>query len=238
MLASRMGDYIDAARRDGLSFTRFFSESEFAAAYALAEKSGLLFAAFGGYDDAERKMISLCDYAMPESVWFPITALAFDCPRGEITHRDVLGAVMALGVKREFIGDIIFFDGVCCIFADTSIAEFIMRELTSVSNLTVSLREYEGKIGFKRAYEQMTLSVSSMRLDCVVSALAPCSRTLSAELIAQGYVSLNGVLCDKKDAAVQTGDTVSIRRRGKFRIGEPVGVTKKERIKLRIFKYI
>ena len=63
----------------------------------------------GGYEDAERRLCRLCaeEYCADNGapvILYHITATARDAV---ISHRDVLGSLMGLGIKREMIGDIL-----------------------------------------------------------------------------------------------------------------------------------
>ena len=50
-------------------------------------------------------------------------------------------------------------------------------------------------------------------------------------------VYLNGAECIKKDKTVASGDVISVRKKGKFKISGISGKTKKDRIKLEVLKY-
>lgn len=239
LLIARINDIIASVYEKGSAFTHFLSESELAVALPIIAKSGLYYNTFGGYDQSDRKVIGISLYDVCQPQQFPITALYFKPDQKKsICHRDVLGAIMALGIKRSFIGDIIFFDGLCCFFAVPNICEFIISNLTSVADMTVEVRIYEESIRYERIFERICCGVMSMRLDCIVSAAACCSRAEAEAKISAAQVFVNSLSVKKKDYLLKFGDVMSIRHTGKFKIDSAMGNTKKGRIKLMIFKYI
>lgn len=220
------------------AFSRFQSMEEQFVSERVAAKYNLNVKKFGGYDDAERAIVTYFNGDEPDSSTFPLVAIRFLCQRfDDLSHRDVLGALMSLGIKRETIGDIIFTDGFCVIFVYESMAEFIVQNLVSVRKYKISPEIYYGEIVYERQYEALFCTVTSMRLDCIVSELASMSRSSASECIEAGFVNLNGCQCMKKDKTVDTGDILSVRKKGKFKINEIVGKTKKDRYKLSILKY-
>lgn len=239
LLAAKIGDLIDSVNKKSLVFTHFLGESELPIVMPLIAKSGYNFRSYGGYDSAQRAIVGISDFDAPQPDWFPISVLCFKLLKDDsFGHRDVLGAVMSLGIKRELIGDIIFTEGYCYIFVEDTISEYIISNLDSVSNRAVSLSMYDGTVHYEMKYEELLCSVMSMRLDCIVSAAAAHSRTDAENVILSGSVRVNGIENKKKDAQLKSGDILTIKRYGKYKIDSAVGTTKKGRIKLRLLKYI
>ncbi len=194
---------------------------------------------YGGYNDFDRCIIAIYDNTVPETYDFPIEPLCFKlCNYSNITHRDVLGALMSLGIKREIIGDIIFLNDACIFFVLKKMSQYILQNLLSVKNVSVSVVEYTGEINFTRSFEEKIILVSSMRLDCLVSEIVAVSRTIASDLILQSQVYLNGLQCTKKDKVLFQGDIISIHKKGKYKFSEVVGETKKGKLKIKILKYI
>lgn len=194
---------------------------------------------YGGYNDSERNVVAVYSESAPESFDFPFSPIGFPLSsKAEISHRDVLGSLMSLGIKRELIGDIIFFENLCVFFADNKIIEFILQNFVSVRTFSVKPEIYTGEINFARKYEELLRTVSSMRLDCIVSEITGTSRTRSSELILSGFVTVNASECLKKDRTLDVGDIISVRRKGKFKVQEDLGRSKKDKIRLKVLKYI
>lgn len=240
LLISHINDMIMSVKKGRkFAFSSFLNEEQLSLACCYAEKFIVDYASYGGYDDAERCIIGFGADGLPQNCCFPITTLCFDTKgKTDISHRHVLGSLMSLGIKRECIGDIIFVEEKCIIFCDTKIADYICYNLTSVSNLRVDVVKMTEQVEFSRSFEEIICIVASMRLDCVVSELSNKSRTAASELIEGGLVFINGIQTQKKDKTIVPGEVISIRRVGKFLIEEFVGTTKKNRIKLKILKYI
>ena len=194
---------------------------------------------YGGFNDSERKIaVFLPDYAEDESYLkenpdaSPIAVLVIKKDSfSSLTHRDYLGAIMGLGVKREMLGDIAVTDNGCAVAVMKSVAKYIADNLTSVGRGTVqvsisddfSAYDKEDKYEIKRCY------VSSMRVDSVVSAAFSLSRGASAEKIRRGEVFLNGTEVTKPDMHVPFSSKLVIHGKGKVIVHEDEGITKKGR---------
>ena len=61
----------------------------------------------------------------------------------ELSHRDILGAFMGMGCKREILGDIIFIPEGAQFVADKSFTSYIMNNLTQIGSAPVSLTEIQ-----------------------------------------------------------------------------------------------
>lgn len=203
---------------------------------------------YGGFKDSERKLaVFLPDYAENEDYLrenpdaSPVCVLVINKDGfSELTHRDYLGAIMGLGVKREMLGDIAVTDKGCAVACMKSVAKYICENLVSVGRGTVSVSisddfsayEKEEKFEIKRCY------VSSMRVDSVVSAAFSLSRGAAAEKIKRGEVFLNSVEVTKPDAHVPFSSKLVIHGKGKVIIFEDEGVTKKGRQAFTVKKYL
>ena len=185
---------------------------------------------FGGYDGAERCMIGFCpDYITPT---FPISALEVTYRKtAQLSHRDFLGAVMGLGIKREKCGDIIVDDGKCLMFMQNDIARFVESSLLQVGREGVSVKITEPlKIRTpEKKYVEIKGTVSAMRLDCVLVLMLGQGRSRCVEWIESGKVFVNGVCALKSDMHIKEGDILSVRKSGRASV-ELGGTSKKGRI--------
>lgn len=194
---------------------------------------------FGGYDGAERVMLGILpDWCMQPV--FPFKAVTFkfrDCDK--LSHRDFLGALMALGIARETIGDILIEQGRAVVFVADNIIKFVFTQINKIGNVGVEIIE-----GFKEPLPQMGKklsfvdTVASMRIDCVVSAICGTSRNQASEKIADGLVLINSICVTKTTANVKSGDKITIRKIGKYDITECDEHSKKGRIILKYDKYV
>ncbi|MBR5587152.1 MAG: hypothetical protein IKW02_04235 [Clostridia bacterium] len=196
---------------------------------------------FGGYPDAERCVAAfLPDYMSGEDADWPISLLVITPTDGKTySHRDYLGSLMGLGIKRQVLGDLMVSEGKAYLFCLESIEEFIMNNLTGVSGARVTVEKAES-LGMlpERQYEEVCGTVASERLDCVVALAAKTSRTKAAEFISAGFVMVNSRETDKVTYIMKTGDRFSIRGKGKFVYDGAKGSTKKGRTVAVLRKYI
>ena len=207
---------------------------------------------YGGYDEAERKTAvfvpefygideSGLEEFLNENECNPIALLLVKKDKfTSLTHRDYLGALMGLGLKREVIGDIIVNDDGCSIFCLKSVASFIAENLRQAGrgSLSVAVAD-KNEFSIKNAEtETFFASVASMRLGCLVAATFKLSRPSAAEAIKQGLVYVNSAQTVKSDFSLKEGDKLVLRGKGKAVIGETTGQSKKGRIHLNIKRYL
>ena len=170
-------------------FVGFLSPGEAAAvACATTIKKNVTF--FGGYEDAERRFFgALPEYLEDDLCCFPIKALKISFNGNfSLTHRDVLGAFMSTGVSRATVGDILIFDSEVFVFVFDEMAEYFKNQINKIKNVGVSITVLESlsDVPERNAdeMEEFKFTVSSPRLDAVVSKLIGQSRTVSEKLIA------------------------------------------------------
>ena len=223
-------------------FSRFLDPAEMRQASEMAENhhTGLL--AWGGYEEAERKQVCFfpADSLPPEKEEFPLTCLAspYHAKFNKITHRDILGAFMSLGLTRSCLGDIIIDDTSVFLFVTDETAAFVMDSLTEANRAKLSFHIVEDMVILpKPKGSYFRAVVSSLRLDSVLSAACHISRTKSAELIRSGSVKLNHIECLRADETVEVGSVLSVRNFGRVKVVSFDGETKKERLGLTFFQY-
>ncbi len=192
---------------------------------------------FGGYEDSERQMVAFIpEY---EDADFPISAVRITSPMlKSLSHRDFLGSVLGLGIKREKCGDILIFENECYIIAHSEIASFISSNLTKVGRVGVKCEDCPlSDIRLpEKSFTPISGTVASLRLDAVVSLFVSKGRSHAAELVTAGFVFVNGILSDKNDMRLSDGDTISVRGHGKA-ILEISGKSKKDRTFVTLNKF-
>lgn len=219
-------------------FFSFFTEEEQAMAQQYFRSVHFdSFAFCGGYPDSERKVLGLFFDDTEQD--FPVSAVQFSFRKTDkLTHRDFLGSLMALGIERETVGDILVEDGRAVAFVKSEIKDYICSQITKVGRVGVTLSDADDSdLPQGRGAVEQTYTVSSMRLDSLVAAAAGLSREKAKSLIAAGSVSVNHLVCQKISHTVREGDTLTIRGKGKYTISGVFGETKKHRIKLSIIHY-
>ncbi len=238
-LEARVCDTVNLARKSGAPrFLGFLTMDEAAEADALLKRQGISYSFFGGYTGAERTVLCCADCAC--SPVFPIDAFTISFRKcDKPSHRDFLGALMALGITRESVGDILIGEGRAVIFVRHDVSRYVSEQLDSVGRIGVKV-----STGFCEPLPQLSkkeecsTTVASARLDCIVSAVTSCSRTAALDLIANGDVSINSAGCKKASVSVASGDRVTIRRKGKFEIVSVDDRSKKGRIILKYNRFI
>ena len=200
---------------------------------------------FGGCEQAERKMcLWLPDY-LDES-WLssgdgPCAAVRAEFfAHDRLTHRDFLGALMGCGIRREAVGDLCLQPRQCDLFVTAELAPYLLDNLTSAGRAHLTLTRIAPSQADRppQTLQELRVTVSSPRLDSVISAAFHLSRGSAADAVAAGRVNLNDLPCLKPDRAVQENDTVSVRGLGKLRVLALGGLTKKGRLALTLGKYL
>ena len=174
----------------------------------------------GGHPDAERR----CAFFLPD--WMDADSFdegeylcALECVArfGSPGHRDYLGAVLGLGIAREWLGDILIDGETAWIFCLPSVKQHLLLNLDKVGRWGVKVREIPltDVPRQERKMKELVFSVKSPRLDAVCAGMFGLSRTAAAEAITQGLVTLNYAECLKCDAQVRDGDILSLRGKGK-----------------------
>ncbi len=177
---------------------------------------------WGGYDGAERRVAcfgseDMCGYdACPDCVWLAIEPVAKKFA-DELTHRDFFGSVMALGLKREVLGDIIVYDNCAYLYCMDSVSGYVAENLTQVKHTTVACRVVEAppveSVALPEAEEFV---IASERLDATIASVYNISRSVCKDIVEQGKVSVNSILVTNPSRMLEEHDTVSVRGKGRF----------------------
>ena len=152
----------------------------------------------------------------------------------ELEHKHYLGNILALGLKRESLGDLIVKNGHCY----GIMFDFLKENLLRVNSSPVEIIEIDESEISQNEYQELNITLASLRLDSLVAELTNLSRTLGTNYIDLGNVQLNYEIEREKSTKIAVGDTIIIKKYGKFKIVEENGLTKKDKIKLIIRKYI
>jgi RNA-binding protein YlmH len=191
----------------------------------------------GGYEGSERSIITMYPYYYDEDDL--AESLRFIQVEGNfkfksVHHRDYLGSILGLGIKREKIGDIIIHENFCQVVVDADICDFLSMNLTRVARNNVRVKEIM-RIQIEQTpkeFKDKHTTVSSDRIDCVISGIYDISRQDSMKYIDSDRVHINFEPVNSKSKSVMPGDIISVRGKGRAKIeaiGEP---TKKGRLKL------
>lgn len=208
---------------------------------------------FGGYPEAERGILCIHpDGFPPEDDEYPITCLTFTFPGqfaeipgmetfphpSPLSHRDVLGSLMAQQVQRDTIGDILVTNFKVQCFV-TGAAAAVGREITKIGRIGVKVTDtlpYAGD--YVRRTREISGTVAAPRLDAVLRLALNLGREKCQQHIAGRGVTLNYEEVTKPDKLLTAGDVFSVRGFGKFRVKEISGPTRKERLHITIEKFL
>lgn len=192
---------------------------------------------FGLFKDSDRRVISFNKEIRDE---YPITLLKIECDTRftKVEHRDYLGSIMSLNIKREKMGDIILKDNICYIVTFEKIATYIKENLHKVKNLSCkcSVLDINSEIPSVE-YKELVINVASRRLDSIVSELANISRVKAVDSISKGDILIDYLEVKDKSYIVQDESRITIKKIGKFKIKEILGTTKSGRLKITVLKY-
>ena len=245
MLLAKLWDKIQAGfQRNIPTHTGFLSPRELEMArYLFGEPEGLH--VFGGYPDAERKMLLfLPDYL--DETWLtgedsPCICLRASFYQGDSpNHRDFLGALMGAGITRESVGDICVDEDSCDFFVTQEIASYVLQNFTSAGRAHVRLEQIPLESARIPAPEVKEIrdTLASLRLDSVVASGFRIGRSLAGQYIAAGKVAVDGLPCEKSDKLVSQGAKISLRGMGKICLDSVGSRTKKDRISVIIHRYV
>lgn len=241
----RVGDWIDiVTMRHQPYLTDFLNPRERYILSTLAQQAtDVTFSFDGGYDHAEYARCLLApNYWHPQSDEFSLAFLRITGASQfqSLEHRDYLGAIMNLGIKRDKIGDLIVDGDICQLVTTDEMATFVRLNLHHVHRVRVSVEEIKREqlvINEKALREQM-VTVASPRLDAVLSAVFPLSRSKVVPLIQSGKCKLNWKVEENPAVLVGMDDTLSLRGYGRVHVLAVEGLTKRGRIRLTVGKPI
>lgn len=223
-------------------FIGFLDEHRQAVARAILYERGCRsFHFFGGYEDAERTILGIFpDFIPADDSLFPLVAMRFTYrPCADLTHRDFLGTLLANGIKRDVLGDILCNKGNAIVFVTQEIAPFLADSVRKVGGEGVTVEyPYTGDVTVTRHFREITDTVASPRLDAVLRVALRTSREEAARRIESGIVSVNHMPCLSVSHTVCEGDILSVRGGGRFVIDEVGPLTKKGRLFLKIRQFI
>ena len=248
-LLARVLDKLELAQNRGVpAHTPFLSPGEQAALADLLAAWGHprhLF--WGGYPDAERRVCAfLPDWQEEDGLLSdpegPLAALEAKFPAGAaLGHRDILGALMGLGITREKVGDILLpGPGVCQVVVLRDALPILLSQWEGAGRWKVSLEAIPLDRLAPKPAQVKTIrdTVATPRLDAVLAAGFSLSRSKAAGYISSGKVAVNHRECLKSDKLVEEGDVLTCRGLGKCVVREVPGQSKKGRTMLVLERYV
>ena len=244
VLLAKLWDKINTGIRKNIpANTCFLSPRELEMArYLFGDEPGLT--VFGGYEDAERKMlIYLPDYLDQAYIYedAPLICLRAEFYEADsLSHRDFLGALMGAGIARETVGDICVGKGSCDFFVTEEIAGYIEQNFLSAGRTRLRITRVDLRDAQipEPEVKEIKDTVASLRLDSIISSGFRIGRSLAAPYISAGKAAIDGLPCEKSDKQIEEGAKISVRGLGKIKLTTINGRTKKDRISVVIHRYV
>lgn len=251
LTVSRLDDIVRLAQKKKSAVrSSFIAATDLCAFSQFKLPFGISKIMWGGYDGAER----LCFIAYPDFLTFDseevinstcgISVLTVTNTSGDkLSHRDYLGSLMSLGIERKTVGDILISDNKALIFILDPISDYVAQNMEKVAgsrvNITRSVSVNAEIISnFLPKTERREIIVSSLRLDTVISEVYSLSRNVSSQLVEREAVRINHTPCCAREKNLCDGDLVSVNSKGRFKVGQTIGITKKGNLILEIFVYV
>ena len=251
MCLSQVLDRIDFSKtKERIEFTDFLDMYQVSLVENFLRKINFQnYKLYGGYDDAERKVLITYPEKYSESMIeknlnkiFKIVRIELqDEDKGKYSHRNYLGGIVKLGLKREKVGDILVSSDGADIITISDFSNILKEELKSLTrfqNANMILEEIQNIKVNEVKTEDVSIIVPSLRLDNIVSDLAKTSRSKAVQIIAQERVFINGQNETKVSKQIKLNDIITIRGKGRFVIKEFTGTTRSGRTIILVEKYI
>jgi RNA-binding protein YlmH len=238
-ILSKLFDKIELAYKTGniVFSNEFYPPLIWTKIKEMESSLGVKVYAYGGFEESERQMLAFYTYEKEE---FPLKVMYIKANSkfSKLEHKDYLGSLMSLGLKREKFGDLIIHDDICYLALCNDITNYVVENFKSVKQASCSINEITSKKDMPTyAFEERVIITTALRLDCIISSLTNLSRTKSNEYISKGLVLLDYIEVREKDKKVSKNSVITVRGYGKYKIIEDIGESSRGRIKLLTKKY-
>lgn len=219
-----------------VTFSNFLNLNELNIFHQISKELYSSFEVSGGYECAERQMVAFIPDAL-YYVWeYPIDTIRIvpSNPRfaEPLTHRDVLGALMNLGIRREMLGDILLLENQIIVFCIHSVTGYLTDQCNKIRHTNVTATQIEAAdFQYQPRFIEKEGIVSSLRLDSILADVCKLPRSAAQKIISEGNAFINSRKIQQNNYQCQDGDILSVRHIGKFQIGAADRMTKKGRIR-------
>lgn len=198
---------------------------------SLPRPDGVKLAFRGAYASAEmQRVLVFPDYYQPQAADFELQLLGINYPTkfAELHHRQILGTLLATGVDRAALGDIVTRDGRWQVTVKQNLARYLVEQVTGIGRVKVSLVPLEGTAALvpEEEWEEVATTVAAPRLDAVVAAAFNYSRNRAKHLVEHGQVRVNWQEVDRPDFALHEADLLSVRHAGRVQLRQLRGVNR------------
>ena len=238
--AAHVLDKVDLCRHtDVPQLTAFLSPALHTWCTGILRTQRLVYVAAGGFAEAERVRLLIGmpgQHLSAETARVGLLWVRSDDSTENLEHRQLLGSLLGLGLKREVVGDIRTGHGGMYVAVTEEAIPFVLQHWTKAGRARVKVELWAGdRLELQEDDgEERRFTVASLRLDAILSGGFGVSRSQAQEMINQGRVKRNGLVVVKPDQELKPGDTVSCRGKGRLRLMTDEGVTRKGRVALRV----
>lgn len=253
LLVSRVLDKLEfVQKKNSIETTDFLDMHQKTVAEKVLKSQKITnYICYGGYSNAERVMIIIYPEKLEDvfnnnqydfnNIVRVIRVILPNEMKGKYSHRDYLGAVIKVGLKREKVGDIIVnLDGADLIVSK-DISKYIVdsfKELTRFSKSDIYEESIEKLNITEPKTEVLNIIIPSMRMDSIVSELIRTSRSKALEIINAERVFVNSEVITKNSKMLKENDMITVRGKGRFKIIKILNSTKKGNLVLEVEKYV
>lgn len=245
LLQKRLAELAERAYEKQIyTFTDFLSMDEISAFHSMKRQLSFVpYRLFGGMEGCERQVLcfgsaELCGYEAEMPIRCLKAAPINPKFAEKLSHRDFLGALIGLGIDRSALGDIILKDNTAYFFCLENMAEYLTEHFSQVRRTNISCETADRvPADALPALREITVQVSSERMDAIIAHVWHLSRGASAELFSKERVYINSALCLSSSHKPSPGDIISLRGTGRFVYGGVVGTSKKGKLNVNISLY-
>lgn len=228
---------------DKIVYCDFYDKYQQKVIEAIFKKINVEYQLFGGFDDAERKILIINPGSKSSDLNIPISIIdiTYNTNFGQnISHRDVLGTIISKGIKREKIGDILINEGKAQVLTNSEVCDYLLSNIDKINNVKVKvgIKDLSDIILPEVKFKEISTTVASLRLDCILEAGFGISRSNANDLISSESVFVNFEKVIKPSVNVKEGDIISARKFGRIIFEAINGKTKKDRFSVSIKRLI
>lgn len=240
---SKISNMINLSRdKNYIKFSYFLDDNQLCIADSVLKESRCEnYCFYGGYENSQRVILCVYpDYITKNDIQWPFKVLLFEFNKKyKLSHKDFLGALMSLQIKRELLGDINVSDGKAEIVAHDNCCNFIVNNISKVGRVGVKVSVTENiTLNIVPKFKDIFGTIASYRIDNIVALCTALSRTKSVEIIKASRVTVNYKEIFDNSYIVKPNDIIRIRGYGKYVLTDNEKKTKKNRYYVTIQKYI
>jgi RNA-binding protein YlmH len=224
-------------KNDKVILTKFLTLREQEIIHACCLPSQIKPTFFGGFEAAERKRCLLNNgFTSVNDKMYQVNGYKIDYNKRylKISHPNVLGTLMSLQIDRSHFGDIVILDSDCYLFTTKEVHDILQLEFKIINKVPITLVPIDEPIDMDVVMESLEIMTSSMRIDSLISHVFRISRHEAQAFIKSSFVSRNFQVTTNQSAICQTNDVISVRKKGRFTVGEILRQTKSEKLVLEV----